>query len=320
MGNLKHPTLKQISEATGYSLITISRAINCPNKLKPKTLETVLKAIEEVGYSPNNVAKALTSGKTNIVYIYIPDDIPSTNLFFMNVVAGIGETLGEYGYSMLVRKKWYHNEVCDGIIMMGLGKDDEARAKELANKKHVVLFGHIDDVDSMDIDNYQGTNMITEYAISKGYQNLLYLSIDQIRNFINDREKGFLDAVREYPTINYQIDRCLNKTSSAYKFMHNNFFKYEDVDCIVCASDDIALGVVQFLKENNIKIPEEIAVSGFDGLGAEKASMPKITTVRQPIYEIGKLLAKRLIDKMENDELKNELRFVSPILIKNETL
>ncbi|HOC80421.1 MAG TPA: LacI family DNA-binding transcriptional regulator, partial [Bacilli bacterium] len=160
-------TLKGLSKITGYSAITISRALNKPNLVKEKTREKILYAVNKYHYSPNNVAKALVYNRTNIIYLYVSYNLDPTNQFVLQVSAGISGYLGEHGYSVLLSKKWYNHEAVDGLILMGLSLEDEQNLKSLALEKPLVLFGHSENVDCIDVDNIKGMEMITEYALAK---------------------------------------------------------------------------------------------------------------------------------------------------------
>ena len=93
-------TLKSIAKATGYSVITVSRVINTPEKVKESTRKIIEAEIERQNFRPNILARALVQNRTNIIFVYIPPDIEAINPFFLHVVSGIGEVLGEKGFSL----------------------------------------------------------------------------------------------------------------------------------------------------------------------------------------------------------------------------
>lgn len=316
-------TLKEIAKATGFSIITISRVINHPEKVHEATRLIIQEEIEKRGYHPNNIAKALVSNKTNIVFVYIPIDYNHNSPFYVQVLAGIGEGLGNRGYSMLLKHGWYANESCDGIILMGLTSQDEMRLTKLCENHHVVVFGHSEFANSIDVNNRYGAKAITALALSSGYTNLAYVSVDQDRKFVLDRLEGYKDAHREMNR-RYKNDLIVSTSNNeigGYQAGKNLLAMSVRPDAIICASDDIALGVMRAAREKGLEIPRDIGVTGFDGLGTERLSYPKITTVRQPIYEIGNKLANFIIDRIEkkaSDAIQNH--FYEPEIIINETL
>lgn len=295
-------TLKGLSKITGYSTITISRALNKPELVKEKTREKILFAIQKYHYSPNNVAKALVYNRTNIIYLYVPYNLDPTNQFVLQVSAGISGYLGEHGYSVLLSKKWYQHEAVDGLILMGLTLEDEASLKTLALEKPLVLFGHSDDVDCIDVDNKVGMEMISEHVIDKKYKNIAFIGINENKKFTQDRYEGFLHAMDKHDIKHDKRNMVFtdNNANSGYLTALNLLRSNPQIDCIICSSDDQAAGVVQAANELGRSIPNDLGVTGFDGLGKELIIKPQLTTIHQPIYEIGVELAKLLLKKINH--------------------
>ena len=295
-------TLKGLSKITGYSAITISRALNKPDLVTEKTREKILYAVKKYHYSPNNVAKALVYNRTNIIYLYIPYNLEPTNQFVLQVSAGISGYLGEHGYSVLLSKKWYQHEAVDGLILMGLTLEDEENLKTLALEKPLVLFGHSDNVDCIDVDNKLGMEMMTEYVLSKGYQNLAFIGINENKKFTLDRYQGFKNIVTKQNLV-FNEKRAIftdNSANSGYNAAISLLSKDSKIDCFVCSSDDQAAGVIQAANELRLSVPNDLGVTGFDGLGKELIIKPHLTTIHQPIYEVGVELAKLLLKKIQH--------------------
>ena len=102
--------------------------------------------------------------------------------------------------------------------------------------------------------------------------------------------------------------------------MESNFALVRQFDAVCCASDEIALGVVNSLREHGVKVGEEIAITGFDGLGREMLTLPAITTIHQPIFEVGQVLADRLMQKVKEGVQLCERRLIAPSLYRNGTV
>lgn len=314
-------TLKFLSEKTGYSMITISRAINHPHLVQEKSREKILDAIEKYEYSPNNVAKALVYKRTNIIHIYIPEDLSPTNQFVMQVNAGIGSYLGDKGYSILISNKWYRNQSVDGLILMGLSIRDESHLRKLSNEKPLVLFGHDDYVTSVDVDNVMGVEIATDHAVGCGYKNIGFIGIKQNKKFTKDRYMGYQKSLSKHQ-IEENSQHVIfvdNNSDAGYQAALSLLASNKEIDCIVCSSDDLATGVIQAAKEMNRKIPESLGVIGYDGLGTELITHPKLTTVHQPIYEVGLELAKLVINKIEKNIEKPIIKYLKPSLIIGQT-
>ena len=313
------PTIKELAREAGVSVMTASRVFNHPDQVAKKTRLKVLSAAKRINYRPNSVAQALSYGRNNIIFVYIPSDIVGTNPFYLDVLAGISEKLGEVGYSVLLRKSWYQGENADGVILMGLNRQDTQRTLELCQQKQVVIFGHIDGADCIDVDNKLGMKMMGDYLIKCHRKRVLYLSVNSDRTFFSEREAGLISSLEGKEE--YSIARLSkNDTQTAYQYMKKSFDISAGYDTICCATDELALGVSYALRERGIKIPQDISVTGFDGLGREKMCVPAITTVRQPIFEIGVALAERLVARIKGASLMAEKRFVMPELLIGESV
>lgn len=314
-------TLKFLSEKTGYSMITISRALNHPQFVKPKSREKILQAIEKYEYSPNSVAKALVYNRTNIIHVYIPKDLSPTNQFVMQVNAGLGSFLGEKGYSLLISNTWYRNQSVDGLILMGLLLNDEAHLHKLAANKPLVLFGHDELVSSIDVDNILGAELATDHAVMCGYQNIAFIGINESKKFTADRYCGYQKSLMKHQLVENtnHVVFIDNNSESGYQAALALLANRPEIDCIVCSSDDIATGVIQAAKEMNRSIPESLGIIGYDGLGTELVTHPKLTTIHQPIYEVGIELAKLVIDLIEKKSEKTTIKFLKPFLVIGQT-
>ncbi|MGI6714131.1 MAG: LacI family DNA-binding transcriptional regulator [Bacilli bacterium] len=315
-------TLKDIAKATGFSIITVSRVVNEPHKVKPATRAIIEAEIKRVNYKPNVLARALVQRKTNIIYVYIPAAYAPNNLFFMNVIAGIGEFLGEQGYSLLLKRTWYNKEDCDGCIFMGLNVEEEKKVAELAQELPVCVFGYAPDVTSIDIDNFDGIYQMTRYVLEKGYDQLVYVSIAQEDRFVKDREHGFQRAIRDVqPAVRHLMLKVHNNENAAFQGVMQLLNDGKNPRVLICASDDIAIGAMRALKNHGLRVPEDVKITGFDGLGMDEVAYPQLTTVRQPIYTAGRELAIHIIDLI-NRKNKGPYQHIQikPKVIKRDTL
>ncbi|MDP3447592.1 MAG: LacI family DNA-binding transcriptional regulator, partial [Eubacteriales bacterium] len=158
--------LEDVAVLAGVSTITVSRVINSPELVKPATREKVERALAELNYVQNPVARALASNKIGIIAVYIPASIDLTNPFVMHFVAGISEVLSNHVYSFLIRRELDNEHLCDGYIATGLLKDEVSRIYQYTHerKRPLALFGHNDnpDIDCIDVDNVAGARKVTE--------------------------------------------------------------------------------------------------------------------------------------------------------------
>ena len=314
----KRTTASDVAKLSGVSIITVSRYINFPHKLSPSTRNRIKNAIETLNYYPNLVAKAMNEGRTNAIYLRIPSDIPATNPFYSHLVSGVAEELGKQGFSLLLGRKNYDNsQSVDGLIYTGAVTEEVWGIQKLAKKMPMVLFGNIAGVASINVDNYYGEYNATKKIVQDNRQFVVFVSINQDRDFVKERERGFFVAMREIKSENYMVFRCQNNNSVAYDLALANMATFSRADVILCASDDIAIGIGNALASYDSYVFKRIKLVGFDGLGVEKNMIPNIMTVRQPIFEIGQMLAQRIIDMVKNQTDDVRLELVKPEFIES---
>lgn len=314
-------TIKDIAQATGVSAMTVSRYFNEPDKLKPETYKKIKAAVEQMGYQPNMVARLLATRKTNIICVYIADDIDFEHPFTLKAIAGIGERLGENGYSMLIVRDEYKKHNCDGIIAMGLNFEQEKELMEMSEKKAIIIFGNNSRKNNwVDINNYLGSYKATEYMIKRGYKKIGNIGIDNAQSYSDDRYQGYVDCMTEYgmEIPKGATARVYNHEEDGYQAI-KKIFNNAKIDGLVCASDALALGVMRYTNENNIDVPNELGIIGFDGLGYEKLASPNITTIQQPVYEAGKIIADRMVEVLKAGDYVGTEIFIEPILMINGT-
>lgn len=314
-------TIADIARETGFSQMTVSRAFSNPEKVKPQTRETILKVADSLNFHPNNVARALAKKRTSIIYVYIPKELSATEQFVSQTVTAIGERLGEQGYSFLLARSLPKGEGFDGMIMMGLSHDEE---KEILGargiNKPVVLYGNSDDFPAwVDVDNYRGASIAADYLIKKGRTSIALIGAPQKMRYAEERLNGYRDCLSEH---NMHIDDNMivigdANEQSGYTCTQELLRRGVKIDAIACATDLMAIGCIRALKECDISVPGDVSVVGFDGFGQENIISPRLTTVRQPLYEVGARLADTLISLLEGGS--PERIKISPELKINES-
>lgn len=297
-------TILDIAHETGFSLMTVSRAFNFPEKVKPSTLKTILDKAEELNYSPNSVARSLARKRTSIVYVYIPEELAATEPFVMQTVAAIGEKLGEHEYSFLLSRKLPRGGSYDGVIYMGMTEEEETQLARRRVELPSVLYGNNGTFKAwVDVDNYAGETLAVQYLIDSGRRNIAYLAAPQKMHYAAERLAAYRDCLNgnNSAVSEKNIIETGNSVNGGYEGA-KKLFADSSPDAVVCATDTIAVGCIKALTEMNIRVPEDVAVMGFDGLGYENVATPRLSTVRQPLYETGVKLAEVLVSMMNGGE------------------
>lgn len=312
-------TIKDIAKMTGVSVMTVSRALNEPELVKPSTREKIMEAVGRAGYVQNRVARSLIKGCTYNICIYIPSTLDATEPFVAQTISSIGERLGEHGYSLSFRRSISLDDNFDGIIAAGFNIDDEEKFMRISEARPAVLYGNSDKFGNwVDVDNYRGSYNITDYVAKRGYRDIAYIGLDFASNYVKQRKQGFADALKAngLPLRDELSVETSNSELSGFAACER-LLEFAP-KAIVCATDMLAVGCVHALQRKHLRIPSDVAVTGFDGFGIEKTVFPMLTTVRQPLYDVGRRLADAVVD-MINGKEQTEGIYIEPELIVGES-
>jgi len=313
-------TIKDIAKITGFSTMTISRYFNNPEKVKEKTREKIKEAVEQLDYSPNLVARLLVTKRTNIICVYIAGDLGIRHPFTLESIAGIAETLGKYGYSMHVCRDSYEGRTYDGIISMDTSIEEEEELMELSSEKVIVMFGNSSQRNNwIDINNYQGMFDMAEFVCSRGYKKIGYVGTQKRMRYSHDRYNGFVDGLKKNGVIledKNTVHVGHNDQETGY-YAAKAIIENGDAEIICCATDEMAIGVYQYANEHGLNIPEDLAVTGYDGLGYETLVTPHITTMKQPVFEAGCKIAERVVEILASNSYGDKTAiYINPILLE----
>lgn len=314
-------TMKDIAKAAGVSMITVSRVINSPELVKEDTRIKIESYMKELGFLPNHAAKALAENSTRAIHLYIPRYMGISDPFIMNLLAGVSEELSNAYYLSLIRRDLEFNQRCDGVIVMGLNFNEEKIIKDKLDVPFV-LFGKTDlEVDCIDIDNVEGAVMLTEKIISCGHKKIGFIMIKTDQRFAHERMEGYKKALKRN---NLLVDESLIKYSEntegdAY-LKSMELLSEKKVTAIFCCNDLLALGTFRAAEKLKLKVPRDLSIGGFDGLVYDLLTKKPLTTVKQPVYEAGKQLALRLLERLKNPELPFEKRLITPRIIIRESI
>lgn len=314
-------TMKDVAKAAGVSMITVSRVINSPELVKDTTRAAVEKVMKELNFLPNHAAKALAENSTRAIHLYIPRYIGISEPFIMNLIAGISEELSNAFYLFLIRRELEFNQRCDGVIVIGINMEEE---KVIKNKFDVpfILFGQSnEDIDCIDIDNALGAYLMTRYLIGRGHRRIGYLMFVTDQRFSNERFEGYKKALKE-SNISYD-DKLVKYIYSMEKESYDKSLQLiceEKPTAVFGCNDFIALSAFRAASALGMKVPEDISVAGFDGLLYDLVAEKPLTTVRQPVYEVGRMLARRMLERIKNPDMPNERAMVPPELVIRKTV
>ncbi|ADO76372.1 LacI family DNA-binding transcriptional regulator [Halanaerobium praevalens] len=310
---------------------TVSRVLNNSPKVKTETRTKVLEVIKELNYRPNKLAQNLASQKANAIGIIVPTFIDH---FFVEVLKGIQAALEAEKIDLILYKidkdqamldkilDIVHSKKVDGIVAVTMDIGEEDYQQLLAEEIPIVLADEKnDDFHSIYLNDLKGAEMAIQYLLAQGHQKIAFINGVQTSQHGIRRLKGVKnilaknDLVLEPELLKFGDF----KTESGYKLMLEilDLPQANWPTAVFAASDNQAIGILEALKEKNIKVPAEIAVVGYDNI--ELAEYLKITTVWQPMYKLGYLSIEVLL-KAIRGELNNFYQTELELkLIKRET-
>jgi DNA-binding LacI/PurR family transcriptional regulator len=326
-------TIKDVAKKACVSISTVSRVLNTPESVREDKRKRVLKAIEELNYVPNPIARALGSNKIGTVAVVVPNII---NNCAAEMVRGALEELEKHGFDLMLftsnedatREKNYlqqlKNKMVDGAIFIA-GCTQELEYKELSSIMPIALIDRYENttyVDVFTVDEQLGMNRLIEHLTELGHKDIGLLTGDIRTPAATSRIKKFKQ------TLNFYGLR-LNKeflVSSQWTMQggYNAFMKLmtrkQTPTAVVASSDIVALGALSAAHEMKIRIPEDVSIVGFDNFPESRFSIPTLTTLKYPNYRLGQLAAKSILNRL-NKSYSSGQRKILPLelLIRGST-
>jgi LacI family transcriptional regulator len=309
-------TIRQIAKLAGVSRSTVSRVINDHPNVSPKTREQVLQIVAETGFRPDPIARSLSSHRAGIIGLVIPLAIQSLfeDPFFPRLVQGISQGCNIHDFILSLfllhtpeeEAKLYprvsRRQLLDGVIVTATRNGDPLIPQLLANRIPFVLHGRHEDprVSFVEVDNLSGAHTAVTHLVRLGRRRIALIAGPSDSLAAEDRKRGYLDALQErrVPVDEALIVHGDFTETSGYQAMQR--LLPHEPDAVFVASDSMALGALRTLREAERRVPEEVALVGFDDLTHAATAEPPLTTIRQPIQRTGALAVEMLIDILGN--------------------
>lgn len=307
--------LKDVAEYAGVSPSTVSRVLSNKSYVSEKTRQKVMAAVRYYDFSPNALAKSLKMGRSNTIAMMVPS---IQNLIFPVIVRGVEDTARRTGYTVILCntdenmevEKSYINKLrtrwIDGFIVASMMPDsDHIRAlREEGFPLVLTCRSYGSDIDAVIIDNEQAAFEATSYLIRTGHQKIALAMGRQELPIYAERYKGYCNALNKYnlPYDEQLIIHETNGTASFHYLIQNMLGAGIHPDAILATSDPKAFVVMRALHDAGLKIPDDISVMGIDNVEISSLIEPPLSTVSQPLYNIGVLAAKKLIAQIQHKE------------------
>lgn len=318
-------TIYDVAREANVSMATVSRVVNGNPNVKPATRKKVLNTIEQLGYRPNAVARGLASKKTTTVGAIIPD---ISSIFFAELARGIEDIATMYKYNIILSNSDQNKDKelqlintmlekqVDGILFMG-GNISEDHVNQFESSSiPVVLAATYDEtnsIPSVNIDYEEAAYEATSFLIEEANDKIAFISGQEDTLINQQKHKGYLRALRE-KSISVDDDYILKGDYSYQSGIEavEELLELENIlTAAFVASDEMALGVIHGAQDKGYNVPEDLEVFGFDNTRLATMVRPTLSTIVQPMYDIG-AVAMRLLTKFMNKEEVTEKKVVLP--------
>ncbi|WP_181349902.1 catabolite control protein A [Thalassobacillus sp. CUG 92003] len=318
-------TIYDVAREANVSMATVSRVVNGNPNVKPATRKKVHDAIERLGYRPNAVARGLASKKTTTVGVIIPD---ISSIFFAELARGIEDIATMYNYNIILsnsdqnKEKEIHlintmlGKQVDGLVFMG-GKITDDHIREFKNASvPIALAATVNEskeIPSVNINYEQAAYEATELLLSHQNSQVAFVSGPEDTEVNNQKLNGYQRAMHDSGR---DIDRKLIVTGDyTYDSGLEALEQLLELDnrptAVFVASDEMGLGVIHGAQDRGLRVPEDIEVFGFDNTRLATMVRPTLSTVVQPMYDIG-AVSMRLLTKFMNKEEVEDKSVVLP--------
>lgn len=311
-------TLEDIAKQAGVSRSTVSRVVNENPNVSDKVRERVLQVIQNTGYHPNAAARTLASQRSWMMGLVLPHSVSFffTDPFYPHLTKGVAQGCNQNNYTLalfLVDTKEDEDNVfpriarrglLDGVLIQAGHHGDQQLTHRLIDSDiPLVVIGrpfHSENVSYIDIDNVNAASTAASHLIQLGYKRIGMIAGPALSTVGLDRKKGYLDALT-------QRDRGVDESlivEGDFTEMGGYYAMQKMLaakpDAVFAASDIMAIGAMRAAREAGLRIPEDIAFVGFDDLPLASISDFQLTTVRQPVLQLGIKAVDLLIDLIEN--------------------
>lgn len=318
-------TIDRVAKAAGVSRATVSRVMNGSAKVSPEREKAVKMAIAAYNFTPNATARRLAGGRSGLVALLMEE---SSEEFFLNpfwgmVVQGFSATISEQGMHplLLIRPKTGSEDSIfstlragqvDGLAIFSWHRPIKSFEKLIDPKMAVVFGGDLGGSKKfpfVDVDNVKGGLLATRHLIAQGCKNIVTITGDLKLQSGRDRLEGFERAMSEAgrTVLDSSIIQGDYSQSKAEELTRALLKRKTKVDGIFAANDQAAVGVINILLQNGIKIPEQIKVVGFDDSPIASRNSPTISTIHQPTRELGSEVAKSLIAILNGESVEEKI-------------
>jgi LacI family transcriptional regulator, galactose operon repressor len=296
-------TIRDVAKHAGVSTATVSRTLRDPEIVSPSTRERVQRAVQELAFEPSHLGRQLAERRHAANGIVFPD---LSGPYYAEVVLGYEEVAAEAGRSVLILSTHGRRDVAamvrelagrvDGMVIFGRTVDDTVVSDILATHVPVVLIARppVGTADTVNTENRAGATHLTEHLLAHGLRRLAFLGDPATSTDAAERWQSFATTLRHHDLDPGHPIRCDFGEQAGHDAARHLLSNMDRPEALVCADDEIALGALAAAEEVGIRVPDQLAITGWDDIMSARHVRPALTTVRQPMRELGAHAARAL--------------------------
>lgn len=308
--------IRDVAKLAGVSPATVSRVMNGTVNVDEEKKQRVLSAISETGYRPNELARALYKKSSRIIGVIVPN---IKNPFFNELAGAIEEEAYQNGFRMLLcssdndtKKELANIQIltqmnADGIVVM-TNSEKTGKAVTKCDIPVVLVDRKLTggkEIAVVESDNYKGGRLACEHLLRCGCKNIVCMKCPEKFSSARRRYRGYQDVCREYGIKEQYVDSTYDY-EDGLKAAEEILRRYPDVDGIIASNDMVAMSAYKILTEAGRRVPDDVQIVGFDNINLSRLFTPEITTVAQPIAQMGKLAVQIILCNGEGTAFQKE--------------
>lgn len=329
--SVKETRIADVAKLAGVSTATVSRVLGSPDQVRPQTYALVMDAVRRSGYTPNSIARNLRTRRTMTVLAVVPN---LANPVFAQILRGTDDELTQSGYGIVIgsldncrdREARYVDlalsQQFDGVLLMnGRIPESGKRSMQEAGVPIIAVCAMIPAprVPSVVVQDREGSREAARHLIGLGHRRLGYIA-GPVGNVIEiERFLGFLDGIQEAGLSRRDVARWEGRfsfgagTAAAEAFLRMN----RRPTAVFGACDESAIGFIKAVREAGLRVPADVSVVGFDGIEFGDYVQPALTTLQQPLYELGQTGARVILRAMRKELQPDECQVRLPLRFLN---
>ena len=324
-------TIKDVAKSAGVSIATVSRVLNKKGAVSPEAEKAVNRAMRQLDYHPNRMARALVRGKNNTIGVVLPF---FNNPFWSEIAQEIERNAKDQGYHVLFsispggEKELEHcisylraSQVCGIIQTFSASQEVWSAIVKNVGVPFVALISDLKGVPSIVSDDTQGGILATRHLIAKGCKNIVHISGDlRLQNHADERTFAFVKECEKKGVAYKVYESCPDKlgVEDNRDLINRIFYENPQMDGIFSSNDIMATQCISYARSQGIRIPDDLRIVGYDDVSISSLIYPPLTTVRQNYAELSKAAVRAIVDMVNQKTLK-PLEVIPVELIERKT-